>query len=124
ALAILLFYAEENWRGRRALRQYEERLAARGDSLYPAVVAAPPVPDAQNFALTPIVRSLYEPDGVSSADEAGMVFQTNVLGYRIFKPYSSKSGYFVQENTFRVPSLMWPSSGDWRASALTDLDRW
>jgi hypothetical protein len=48
---IVLFYAEENWRGKRAWAALQRETAARGESLELSSVFPPPVPDDQNFAL-------------------------------------------------------------------------
>jgi len=57
---IVLFYAEENWRGRRAWRQYRQQLEARGTPVDLKSLIPKPVPDAQNFAMTPALAPLYE----------------------------------------------------------------
>jgi hypothetical protein len=61
ALAFLtvLFYGEENWRGRHAWEKYRRDLEAKGEVLDWGKFIPPPVPDTQNFALTPIVASSY-----------------------------------------------------------------
>ncbi len=50
---IVLFYAEENWRGKRAWAALQREAAARGESLELSSVFPPPVPDDENFALAP-----------------------------------------------------------------------
>jgi len=56
---IALFYAEEDWRGHHAWVQYRRAEAAKGAPFDWAAVVPPPVPDDQNFALTPVVASSY-----------------------------------------------------------------
>ncbi|HTI99564.1 MAG TPA: hypothetical protein VL527_11835, partial [Dongiaceae bacterium] len=56
---IALFYAEENWRGRRAWNEYRQAREAAGIHFDLKEVAPPPVPDDENFALTPVVASCY-----------------------------------------------------------------
>ena len=51
--AIVLFYAEEGWRGKRAWAALQREAAARGESLELSSVFPPAVPDDQNFALAP-----------------------------------------------------------------------
>ncbi len=60
AAAIALFYGEENWRGRRAWKAYEKELASRGEPTSPAQLIPPPVPDDQNFAMTPFLAPLSQ----------------------------------------------------------------
>jgi hypothetical protein len=55
---IVLFYAEESWRGKRAWAALQREAAARGESLELSSVFPPPVPDDQNFALAPGVPEL------------------------------------------------------------------
>jgi hypothetical protein len=60
ATLIALFYAEENWRGKRAWSQFKHEWEAKGERFDLASVTPPAVPDDQNFALTPIVATSYE----------------------------------------------------------------
>jgi hypothetical protein len=57
---ILVFYAEENWRGYRAWQKYKQMMTARGEILDPAAFIPPPVPDDQNFAMTPALAPLFD----------------------------------------------------------------
>ena len=57
---IALFHGEETWRGRRAWRQYRRELEAQGEQLDFAALAPKPVPDEQNFAATPVMKSWFE----------------------------------------------------------------
>ena len=58
--AVVLFYAEESWRGKRAWAALQLEAAARGESLELSSVFPPLVPDDQNFALAPGVSGLTE----------------------------------------------------------------
>ncbi|HOC56537.1 MAG TPA: hypothetical protein PKI20_13025 [Verrucomicrobiota bacterium] len=62
-LAVLgaLFHGVENWRGRRVWNQYRQALEARGEPLDFKAVIPKPVPDDQNFAATPLVKSWFDP---------------------------------------------------------------
>ena len=58
---ILLFYAEEDCRGKRAWENFKHAREAEGEKFDFASTIPPPVgPDDKNFALTPIVASCYE----------------------------------------------------------------
>jgi len=59
AVLILLFYAEEDWRGKHAWEKFKREWEAKGEKFDLASFVPPPVPDDQNFALTPIVASCY-----------------------------------------------------------------
>ncbi len=62
ATLIGLFFAEENWRAERAWQAHAQALAARGESLDPLKFMQPPIPDAENFAKTPLLESIaYQP---------------------------------------------------------------
>ena len=54
---IGLFYGEEDWRGRHAWNQYRDAAAAHGLSLDFSTYIPKPVPDEQNFAATPFLKT-------------------------------------------------------------------
>lgn len=56
---VVLLFAEENWRGRRAWETFRREWEAKGERFDFASFVQPPVPDDENFALTPIVASCY-----------------------------------------------------------------
>ena len=60
ATLVALFYGEEHWRGRRAWTQYRQELERRGEQLDLKAFIPKPVPDEQNFAATPFIRSWFE----------------------------------------------------------------
>lgn len=57
---IALFYAEEDFRGKRAWNRYKHQLEAKGVELNWHAMAPPPVPDEQNFAMTPFLKPMLE----------------------------------------------------------------
>jgi hypothetical protein len=59
---VALFYAEEDWRGRRDWNQYRRDVEARGERMDFRDYIPKPVPDQENFAATPIAKSLMEND--------------------------------------------------------------
>ena len=56
---VVLFYAEENWRGWHAWNRYRQPLAAQGVPFDYRAFIPKPVPDDQNFAATPFVESWF-----------------------------------------------------------------
>ena len=57
---VLLFYAEEDWRGKRAWENFKHAREAQGERFeFASVIPTPVAPDDQNFALAPIVASAY-----------------------------------------------------------------
>jgi hypothetical protein len=57
---LALYHAEENWRGRRAWEDYEKAMETKGVSFDFATYIPPPVPDDQNFAMTPFLAPLFD----------------------------------------------------------------
>jgi hypothetical protein len=62
ALATLigLVSAEETWRGKWAWNKYKRELEAKGEKLDWKDYIPPPVPDDQNFAMTPFLAPLFD----------------------------------------------------------------
>ena len=56
---IALFYAEEDWRGWHAWQKFKHEWEAKGEQFDFGQLVPPPVPDDQNFAMTPIVFTSY-----------------------------------------------------------------
>ena len=56
---VMLLYGIENWRGRRAWLEYRSLVESRGEQLDFSAFFPKPVPDEQNFASTPSVRSWF-----------------------------------------------------------------
>ena len=60
ATLIALFYAEENWRGKRAWENYKHEWEAKGEKFDFKDFIPPPVSDEQNFAMADVVASSYD----------------------------------------------------------------
>src|SRR5579863_4720129 len=54
-----LFYTEENIRGKHAWEQYRREAEARGEQLDYKAFIPKPIPDEQNFAATPLIKSWF-----------------------------------------------------------------
>lgn len=72
-LAVLLtlfalFHAEENWRGERAWRKYRAEMESKGAVFDLKALVPPPVPDDQNFAMTPLLKPLLDLNPVGSPE--------------------------------------------------------
>jgi hypothetical protein len=63
---MVLFVAQENWRGRRALEKQKQALQAQGEVLDYAHSLPPSVPEAENFAKTPLLVAIGYKDSVDS----------------------------------------------------------
>jgi hypothetical protein len=57
---IALFHAEENWRGKRAWESCKREMEATGVIFDFTKYVPPPVPDDQNFAMTPFLAPLFD----------------------------------------------------------------
>jgi hypothetical protein len=59
AVMLAAFYAEEDWRGRRAWEQYRAGIEGRGESLDVRFYVTKAVPDEENFLATPFLKALF-----------------------------------------------------------------
>lgn len=112
---LAIFYAEENWRGERALNNFKRAWEAKGESFDFKDFIPKSVPDDQNFALTPIVATCYE--GV--LDKQGHELKphrTNVIQRLMMNVYHYPPGDTV--------SGVRSTNGDWRIGKMCDLQSW
>jgi hypothetical protein len=100
---IVLFYAEENWRGKRAWAALQREAATRGESLELSSVFPPSVPDAENFALAPGVARL--------------------LGYADPEPGETPDSRRENLPFFHGERERWPPA-NWAFQQTTDLAAW
>jgi hypothetical protein len=109
---ITLFYIEENWRGGHAWEKFKREWEAKGEWFDFASFVPPPVPDDQNFALTPIVASCYSHvlDGHGNRIEPENTDVVNRLEMTIYRE--------------RLPTSTNMFLGLWRQSRFTDLKAW
>jgi len=113
-LALLIFFAVlvMNMSDKGGLIRYERQWEAKGEHFDFASFIPKPVPDDQNFALTPIVASCYE----SLLDKNGhrvVPFNTNVINRLAMEIYGEES------------LAHYPTNSGNRAKGLkTDLKEW
>lgn len=109
---IVLFYAEENWRGRQAWEKFRREWEAKGERFDFASLVPPPVPDDQNFALTPIVASCYN----QVLDRTG----------RRITPEDTNTVNRLEMTIYRerLPTSTNMFLDLWRQSRFTDLKAW
>jgi hypothetical protein len=113
---IALFYAEEDWRGWHAWKKFKTEWEAKGEKFDRQSVVPPPVPNDQNFAVTPIVASCYE----MYFDKTGHELRprnTNVVDRLWFLELYHRRG---QSPSPKVE----PHLGNWQAGEMTDLKAW
>lgn len=111
ATLIALFYVEEDWRGKHAWEKFKHEWEAKGEKFDFASVVPPPVPDDQNFALTPIVFTSYGQmltrDGkVIPQDKRDTNF-VNRLKMDVVHNYEDS-----------------PKNGNWPMAKISDLKTW
>jgi hypothetical protein len=113
ATLMALFYAEEDWRGRRDWEKFKREWEAKGERFDLQSVVPPPVPDDQNFALTPIVSSSY-----------GYILTRD--GKEI--PYEKRDTNFVirlrLDRYFGSNLMLTNEIGSWAQATETDLKVW
>jgi hypothetical protein len=115
ATLIALFYAEEDWRGKHDWEKFKREWAAKGERFDWQSIVPPPVPDDQNFALTPVIASSYE-----------MYFDKN--GHEV-RPRNTNVVDRLSMITWRdnhwahIPKSD-SENHDWQASKKTDLKAW
>jgi hypothetical protein len=147
AILLALFYAEEDWRGGRAWKNCQRELATKGENLDFVYFVPPPVPDDQNFALTPIVASCYsrvldrngrcvEPPDTNVVNRLAMtVYRYDYNGTTNQRPNSWQRGDFTDlkawqdyyrttgiTNFYGMPGMppRWPGSGIVRQTLTND----
>ena len=96
ATVVLLAYAEEGWRGRRAWAAYQAEARQRGTRLTLAEYVPPVIPDEENFAAIPLLQDLFK---------------------------SAEQGQ-IPADPFRLPGNSGPTGGDPLRDRPTDLLAW
>ncbi len=120
ATLIALAYAEEDWRGWHAWNQFKHQWEAKGEKFDMAGVTPPPVPDDQNFALTPIwVESIKAVLGPENARR----------WFRDKFPDNGRTNFTdrLELNMMRNEVWGWkdePTNGNWAKGTITDLKPW
>jgi tetratricopeptide (TPR) repeat protein len=108
---VALFYAEEDWRGWHAWNKFKQEWEAKGEKFNFADFVPPPVPDDQNFALTPIVFSGYGQiltrDGKAIPPDKRDTNFVNRLKIEIVHNYEDS-----------------PKDGNWQIAKTSDLKPW
>ncbi len=77
-----LFPAVENWRGARAWRNYRAAEEAKGAVFDMQALVPPPVPDDQNFAMTPLLKPLLD-----------LYTEEERRSMKSFQPYRDTNGF-------------------------------
>ena len=74
AVLVAIFYAEENWRGCRAWEDYRAAAEKRGVRLFLKDFIPADIPDAENYAVIPVIRDLFvkQKDGDDAPNPLGL----------------------------------------------------
>ena len=107
-LAAILV-VEENWRGKRAWDNFRTGWEAKGEKFDLKSFVPPPVPDDQNFAMTPFLAPLYDYNP-----------QPLEPGQSIYKDTNAAYRAINFANDLPAPK----SSASWAKSDLVDLPAW
>lgn len=111
---VILFYAEEDFRGWYVWHHFKQQEEANGENFNHLSFAPPPVPDAQNFALTPIVASSYD----WLLDKNGKKLNPPKTNY-VDRLSMSRESYGFYD------SIPWPTNyASWAKGKMTDLKEW
>ena len=113
---LALFYAEENWRGKRDWEKYKREWEAKGEKFNFADFIPPTVRDDQNFAMSPIFDATRKLASRKWRDEhqnrQGSGWDTNLVD-----PLQIQIGSGNYND--------WPTNvGDWRLAKTADLKEW
>ncbi|PWU14904.1 MAG: hypothetical protein C5B50_16370 [Verrucomicrobia bacterium] len=111
-LGIFLFYAEEDWRGRRAWEKYRTEARTRGELPDASALVPPRVLDSENFAMTPFLAPLYD-------FLAGTQTQRDTNA--VARVYDFPHRFNAASLALRAPKE--PASNSW-FKARTDLIAW
>src|ERR1039458_1412748 len=112
ATLIALVCTEENWRGKRAWERYKHELEAQGEKLDLEAYIPPPVPDEQNFAMTPFLAPLFDFNPEPLKEGQSRWRDTN--GF-------NRASSLGLSNSNR-PAAEYHPDGTWRR--MTDLPAW
>jgi hypothetical protein len=106
---ICLFFAEENWRGRRAWEICRRRLEAKGVELDWQKFAPPPVAADENFAETPFLAPLFD----FNPRAPGQSIWRDIAGHDRAANFGAI--LLPSDNLGRIPSPRWEGK-------MTDLE--
>src|ERR1035437_1793862 len=108
---IALVCAEEDWRGKLAWQKYKRQLEAQGERLDWKDYMPPPVPDAQNFAMTPFLAPILDfnprprPEGQSLWRDTNAYNRISSLQEEIGKLEQATADHNEPRSTQRMTDL-------------------
>lgn len=116
---IALFYAVENFRGKRAWEKYKLAGEANGERYDFASIVPPPVPDDQNFAMQPIW--VEEISGIMGMEKARTWYGDKVAALGHTNPVRSLE---LSIELYGRQREQTNRTGNWQLAQKTDLAIW
>ena len=114
---IALFYAEEDWRGKHDWEKFKREWEAKGEHFDFASIVPPPVPDDQNFAMTPVFDAT---DKLASRKWRNEHRNQHPDSRR--NPWDTNLVDRLQMDVDFYGNNDWPTNGgDWQVAKLADL---
>lgn len=132
AVLIALFYAEEDWKGKYYLEKFKRQWEAKGENFERDSVVPQPVPDDENFAMSPVwiaevkwSDQTEQDPGIAGAWYGNRIYSGEVSNYFRTGPISRSA---VLATNYLWMITYFPqtpdTSGDWAAARMTDLRPW
>ncbi|MEK7781414.1 MAG: hypothetical protein AAB370_07935 [Verrucomicrobiota bacterium] len=116
---IALFYAVENFRGKRAWEKYKLAGEANGERFDYASIVPPPVPDDQNFAMQPIW--VEEISGIIGMEKARTWYGDKIAALGHTNPVRSLE---LSIELYGRQREQTNRTGNWQLAQKTDLAIW
>lgn len=120
---VLIFIAEENWRGRRAWENYRTAAEKRGVKLFLKDFIQPDIADSENYAAIPLVRDMFakKANDESRSDPLALPRKGQPKGVDLFGDRTSNldawQAFFVENE------LVEGKSGDPARDVLRGLEK-
>jgi hypothetical protein len=130
AALVALFYAEEDWRGKFEWEKFKRQWEANGENFDRGSVVPKPVPDDENFAMSPVwiaeLKRHYQTEpGRAALWYGNRIYSDEVSNYFRLVPIS-ESAVVVTNYSWMGPYL--PNTpdtlGDWAVARMSDLRPW
>jgi hypothetical protein len=127
ATLIALFYAEEDWRGRYDWEKFKQQWEAKGENFDNDSVVPQPVPDDENFAMSPVwvaeLKRNFLTEPKRAEDWYGdRIYSEEVSNYFRLLPVSDAAVIGTNES-WNLPSTP-DTLGFWAVARVSDLRPW
>ncbi|HEX3626587.1 MAG TPA: hypothetical protein VH280_14325 [Verrucomicrobiae bacterium] len=132
ASLVALFYAEEEWKGKYSWEKFKRQMEAKGENFDRDSVVPQPVPDDENFAMSPVWiaevkwsdQTEREP-GIAEAWYGNRIYSEEVSNYFQSGPISKSA---VVATNYPWMITYFPQTpgtlGDWATARMNDLRPW